>query len=128
MHRGDAHVTKPGRAPRRSEPLALHICELADAEALALKPTAELIELVQPVRRRRARIRPRAQPHANPGANGANGPDTAGTHTFLPTAASDRIAERIPESSKERPDYVERLTIRNRTQQLDPSRPSAPST
>ena len=44
---------------------------LADAKPLALKPTAELVELIQPVRCSRGRIRPRPQPRPTPAANGA---------------------------------------------------------
>ena len=49
----------------------------------------------------------------NPAAHGANGPDTVGTHTFLPIEASNRIAHNVnPTGVGMTNDYVERTNAR----------------
>jgi hypothetical protein len=50
---------------------------------------------------------------AKPAANGANGPDGVGTHTFLPIEASNRIAHNVnPTGVGRTNDYVERTNAR----------------
>jgi hypothetical protein len=50
---------------------------------------------------------------AKPAANGANGPDSVGTHTFLPIEASNRIAHNVnPTGVGRTNDYVERTNAR----------------
>ncbi len=61
---GPRHQTR--RPPRRGEPLGLLVGQLAEGESFALKPTAELIELIQPIRCRRRRIPLRLQPRPQP--------------------------------------------------------------